>query len=243
MASIYKRKRDRQRKGSSWYIAYADGNGIRRTVKGCPDKAATEAMARTFESESELRRQGVIDSRTDVYATHEGRPLADHLTDWHAYLIGKGSTQQHSNLSHNRVADFHAQRHSYITALDMSNAPVKVVQTLARHSTPTLTLGVYAHVGLYDGGPWRSGGGGIRTHGRLAPTTVFKTVPIGHSGTPPEVVAGTRLLAHLVDDLLGDVDRHVNGHGNGDRVARSGVDLDDLAVVADAKLRVIRMIA
>src|ERR1700678_3902011 len=30
-----------------------------------------------------------------------------------------------------------------------------------------------------------SGGGGIRTHGRLAPTTVFKTVPIDHSGTPP----------------------------------------------------------
>ncbi len=32
----------------------------------------------------------------------------------------------------------------------MSNTPVKIVQSLARHSTPTLTLGVYAHVGLYD---------------------------------------------------------------------------------------------
>ena len=30
-----------------------------------------------------------------------------------------------------------------------------------------------------------NGGGGIRTHGRLSPTTVFKTVPIDHSGTPP----------------------------------------------------------
>ena len=49
-----------------------------------------------------------------------------------------------------RVADFHALRHSYITALAMSNAPVKVVQTLARHSTPSLTFGLYAHVGLYD---------------------------------------------------------------------------------------------
>ncbi len=29
------------------------------------------------------------------------------------------------------------------------------------------------------------GEGGIRTHGRLAPTTVFETVPIGHSGTSP----------------------------------------------------------
>src|SRR4051812_44431094 len=49
-----------------------------------------------------------------------------------------------------RVADFHALRHSYITALAMSKAPVKVIQSLARHSTPTLTLGIYAHVGLYD---------------------------------------------------------------------------------------------
>ena len=48
------------------------------------------------------------------------------------------------------TADFHALRHSYVTALAMSNAPVKIVQSLARHSTPTLTLGVYAHVGLYD---------------------------------------------------------------------------------------------
>jgi hypothetical protein len=158
----------------------------------------------------------------------------------------------------------------------MSNAPVKVVQSLARHSTPSLTFGVYAHVGLFDqtgaldalpdlskaaprseantlaatgtdgghisevlalhlpyagdgigrdtadsGGMMSSspevsdslatshnpletegfdascrvvadtdgnGGGGIRTHGRLAPTTVFKTVPIDHSGTPPSIV-------------------------------------------------------
>jgi hypothetical protein len=49
-----------------------------------------------------------------------------------------------------RVADFHALRHSYITILAMSRAPVKVVQSLARHSTPTLTLNTYSHVGLYD---------------------------------------------------------------------------------------------
>src|SRR5947208_2983323 len=33
-----------------------------------------------------------------------------------------------------------------------------------------------------------NGGGGIRTHGTLAGTTVFKTVPFNHSGTPPERV-------------------------------------------------------
>jgi len=50
-------------------------------------------------------------------------------------------------------ADFHALRHTYITTLAKSNAPVKVVQSLARHSTPVLTLGVYTHLGLYDQTP------------------------------------------------------------------------------------------
>ncbi len=50
-------------------------------------------------------------------------------------------------------ADFHALRHTDITALAKSNAPVKIVQTLARHSTPVLTLGVHAHVGLNDQAP------------------------------------------------------------------------------------------
>jgi integrase len=49
-----------------------------------------------------------------------------------------------------RVADFHALRHTYISRLVRSGANVKVAQELARHSTPTLTLGRYAHVQLVD---------------------------------------------------------------------------------------------
>jgi hypothetical protein len=104
MASIFKKARDRKRPGASWFIAYVNEYGRRVMVKGCPDKAATEALARKLESEAELRRRGVIDPRTDAYATHEARPLTDHLADFHAYLIGKGSTPQHANLTRNRVA-------------------------------------------------------------------------------------------------------------------------------------------
>jgi integrase len=46
--------------------------------------------------------------------------------------------------------DFHCLRHSYVSELIRSGASVKTVQTLARHSTPTLTLGRYAHAGVYD---------------------------------------------------------------------------------------------
>ncbi len=33
----------------------------------------------------------------------------------------------------------------------------------------------------------KGGGGEIRTHGALSSTTVFKTVPLNHSGTPPYI--------------------------------------------------------
>ena len=45
-----------------------------------------------------------------------------------------------------RFADFHATRHTYISGIVSSGASVKVAQELARHSTPTLTIGRYAHV-------------------------------------------------------------------------------------------------
>ena len=231
---------------------------------------------------SKRRRDDVQPIRPDladalrpwVASKAPGRPVFGNLTKHTAVLIRRdleAAGIPYVDAS-GRVADFHALRHSYITALAMSRAPVKVIQSLARHSTPVLTLGFYAHVGLYDqtaaldalpgpapatpkpeaatlaatgtdcdisnrpslqfpyagdgrgrigadsGGievvnpdssvaismsrkplksealdaserelsePVGSGGGGIRTHGRLSPTTVFKTVPIGHSGTPP----------------------------------------------------------
>jgi integrase len=47
-----------------------------------------------------------------------------------------------------RVADFHALRHCYISRIVASGASVKVCQELARHSTPALTIGLYAHADL-----------------------------------------------------------------------------------------------
>ena len=49
-----------------------------------------------------------------------------------------------------RVADFHALRHTFISRLVRSGARPKEAQTLARHSTITLTMDRYAHTGLHD---------------------------------------------------------------------------------------------
>ena len=49
-----------------------------------------------------------------------------------------------------RKLDFHALRHSYVSWLVQSGASIKTCQELARHSTPMLTLGTYAHMSLHD---------------------------------------------------------------------------------------------
>lgn len=48
------------------------------------------------------------------------------------------------------VIDFHALRATYVSQLVASGASVKACQTLARHSTPSLTIGVYAKASLHD---------------------------------------------------------------------------------------------
>ena len=49
-----------------------------------------------------------------------------------------------------RCADFHALRHTFISTLARSGISPKVAQTLARHSTITLTMDRYTHTGLHD---------------------------------------------------------------------------------------------
>jgi integrase/recombinase XerD len=47
-------------------------------------------------------------------------------------------------------ADFHSNRHLFITSLERAGLSPKMAQTLARHSDVRLTLGIYTHVGLHD---------------------------------------------------------------------------------------------
>ncbi len=69
-------------------------------------------------------------------------------------------------------ADFHALRHTFISNLAGSGCHPKLAKELARHSTITLTMDRYAHVGLIDmntaleslpGIPERPTGSGQRT--------------------------------------------------------------------------------
>jgi hypothetical protein len=47
-------------------------------------------------------------------------------------------------------ADFHSNRHTFISNLGRAGVSITMAQQLARHSTPTLTANVYTHLGLGD---------------------------------------------------------------------------------------------
>src|SRR5262245_33903094 len=106
MASVFKRTRDKGDRLASWCFAYVDADGVRRTEKGCPDKAATEAIARKAESEAELRRRGIIDPKADRYAAHADRPLSEHVDAWRATMIHQGDTTKHADQTASRVRRF-----------------------------------------------------------------------------------------------------------------------------------------
>ena len=109
MASIYRRK-----KNGPYYVTYFVRPGQRKTVKGCKDKKATEALARKLEADAMLRREGIIDAKADQYAKAEARPLvvkdADgkvtdgHLADFYASLVAKGTTSEYATLVRARAA-------------------------------------------------------------------------------------------------------------------------------------------
>ena len=96
MASIRKR-------GKGYYFRVVDGDGVQRERRGCTDRRQTEAMAAAAEAEAAQVRNGYVDPRAVAIKAHDGRPLADHVADWHRHLVAKGGTAKHADLSRNRV--------------------------------------------------------------------------------------------------------------------------------------------
>jgi hypothetical protein len=102
VASIF--KKDKRRKNSPWYIDYFDEHGQRQRVKGCPDRTATEQIARKLETEVELRRRGLIDPKAERISEAARRPILDHLSDFIATLGAKGNDPKHVRLARTYVA-------------------------------------------------------------------------------------------------------------------------------------------
>ncbi len=114
------------------------------TVMACYAKNRTEAV--------QPIAAGLADQlRPWVASKAPGRPVFDGMTERTAEMLRvdlKAAGIKYETAS--GVADFHALRAAYVTHLVASGASVKTCQTLARHSTPSLTIGLYAKVSLHD---------------------------------------------------------------------------------------------
>ena len=86
MASIYKRRQDKSKKRSCWYIGYSDEHGVRRTRKGFTDKGETARLAAKIEYDVMLRKRGVIDSKKESVAIQQKLPIENHLVEFESYL-------------------------------------------------------------------------------------------------------------------------------------------------------------
>jgi len=79
MASIYKRKRDKNRRRSCWYISYDDANGKRKTKKGFTDKRATEELALELERKEKQKKSGLVDPNEQRRIVAAETPIAEHV--------------------------------------------------------------------------------------------------------------------------------------------------------------------
>jgi integrase len=96
MASLRKR-------GKTWYARYRDEHG-KQIEKNCgPDKSMAQRIANGLQSQVQGIKAGTADPRERKWAEAERRPTAEHVKDWHRYLISKGVVAQHSDQSRDRV--------------------------------------------------------------------------------------------------------------------------------------------
>ncbi|MCX7429186.1 MAG: tyrosine-type recombinase/integrase, partial [Planctomycetia bacterium] len=99
-------------------------------------------------------------------------------------------------------ADFHSNRHLFITSMDRVGIRPKMAQTLARHSDVRLTLGVYTHVDIYDQAaaiaslpPPPSGGAKPRTEAVELRATGTDGRSDKHLSVPSSVPSGAQIGA------------------------------------------------
>jgi integrase/recombinase XerD len=90
--------------GGCWIAKWYDHNGQRqeRSTK-TTDKRAADRILSTWTTAATLRREGSIDARAEALAQQARRPIGEHLADWEAALMSKGSSARHVELVTSRT--------------------------------------------------------------------------------------------------------------------------------------------
>ena len=95
---------------------------------------------------------GRASARARSGASRCGRSNSTATRPWRPWrpVIANGSDKTRRFYIRRWFADFHSNRHMFITSLERVGIRPKMAQTLARHSDVRLTLGIYTHVELHD---------------------------------------------------------------------------------------------
>ena len=102
MASVFKRGGKRAK--GYWYASWFDHNGKRHTkCTRTTDKATAERIAKKYEADAALRREGVIDPAQDRYAQEAARPIDHHVADFCKDLLARDRTPKHVDMTVSRV--------------------------------------------------------------------------------------------------------------------------------------------
>lgn len=110
-----------------WIGRWFDHGGTRREVSTrTTDRAAAERCLAKRIADSALRRDGVIDARSDRYAEAERRTLREHIADWEAALVAKGVTTKQVALLRSRVEKLVAA----VKAERLSELSASAIQTV-----------------------------------------------------------------------------------------------------------------
>lgn len=122
MATVFKRG-GKKAKGH-YYASWTDHNGRRQTkCTFTSDKATAERIARKYESDAALRREGVIDAALDAICKESGRSIEAHLADYESKLKAAGRDPKYIGATVGYIRAI-AKSAGFKTASDISADPV-----------------------------------------------------------------------------------------------------------------------
>lgn len=101
MASVYKKSKDKNRRGSSYYFSCSDEHGRRISKKGFTDKRATEALALEVEQQVKRRKVGLVDPKQEKREEASKQRIEELVTDFGKSL--SKNSPKHVELSLSRL--------------------------------------------------------------------------------------------------------------------------------------------
>jgi integrase/recombinase XerC len=99
MASVFKRK-DEKKWTAQW--KGADGRFTERST-GTTDKGHAHRMARHWQDQDQLRREGKIDPAQERLAQEHARSISEHLADFTKHKSAKGTTEKCVSMTEGRI--------------------------------------------------------------------------------------------------------------------------------------------